>query len=91
MSAASTVSADGSVVVGRSLITSAPGSERAFRWTTQQRRMEDIREVFLARGVTSVQDWILQSAVDVSADGRVIVGVGRNPSRQFEAWLAVLP
>ena len=59
MSAASAVSADGSVVVGRSLITSATGSERAFRWTTQQRRMEDIREVLLARGVTSVQDWIL--------------------------------
>jgi hypothetical protein len=53
--------------------------------------MEDIREVPFARGVTSVQDWILPSAVDVSADGRVIVGVGRNPSRQFEAWLAVLP
>jgi probable HAF family extracellular repeat protein len=91
MSAASAVSADGSVVVGRSLITSSTGSERAFRWTAQQRRMEDVREALLARGVTSVQNWILISAVDVSADGRVIVGFGRNPSLQFEAWLAVLP
>lgn len=91
LSAASAVSADGSVIVGRSLITSFTGSERAFRWTTGTGKMEDVQRLLIDRGVTAVQGWILTTAVDVSADGKVIVGWGLNPDRRFEAWRAVLP
>jgi hypothetical protein len=38
-----------------------------------------------------VEGWILMSAVSVSSDGTVIAGYGRNPTRQFEAFGAVLP
>jgi probable HAF family extracellular repeat protein len=89
-SAAFAVSADGSVIVGQSLITSALGSERAFRWTTRK-QMQDLKRELLDHGVKSVENWILLSAADVSADGTVIVGYGRNPNKNFEAWVAVLP
>jgi probable HAF family extracellular repeat protein len=90
MSAASATSADGSVIVGRSLITSALGSERAFRWTTKN-QMQDLRRELLNAGVTAVQNWVLITATSVSADGTVIVGYGRNPNKQWEAFRAVLP
>ena len=90
MSAAFAASADASVIVGQSLITTALGSERAFRWTTKK-QMQDLRRELLEHGVTAVQDWILLAALSVSADGTVIVGYGRNPNKQFEAWRAVLP
>lgn len=90
MSAAFAVSADGSVAVGQSLTTSSTGSERAFRWTSGT-RMEDVKEALIDRGVTKVNGWVLLRALDVSADGKVIAGVGRNPDGFFEAWVAVLP
>lgn len=90
MSAAFASSADGSVIVGQSLITSALGSERAFRWTTRK-QMQDLRQELLDQGVTAVQNWTLTAALGVSAGGTVIVGYGRNPNKQFEGWRAVLP
>lgn len=38
-----------------------------------------------------MQSWTLTTASRVSADGTVIVGVGRNPSGQWEAFRATLP
>ncbi len=90
MSAAYDASLNGTVVVGKSLINSSSASERAFRWTTRK-KMQDLRRELLDAGVTSVQNWILLSATDVSYDGTVIVGYGLNPNRQYEAWRAVLP
>ena len=90
MSAAFAASANASVIVGQSLIPTALGSERAFRWTTRK-QMQDLRQELLNQGVTGVQNWILTAALAVSADGTVIVGYGRNPNKQFEAWRAVLP
>ncbi|HLA64640.1 MAG TPA: T9SS type A sorting domain-containing protein, partial [Rhodothermales bacterium] len=34
--------------------------------------------------------WELRGATGVSADGRIVVGWGRNPQGEFEAWRAVL-
>jgi hypothetical protein len=76
--------------VGKSLTTSSSGSERAFRWTSRK-RLQDLRQELLKAGVTSVQNWTLLAATSVSHDGTVIVGYGRNPNRQYEAWRAVLP
>lgn len=90
MSAAYRVSDDGSVIVGTSLTTSSSVSNHAFRWTTT-RQMQDLQQELLNAGVTAVQNWILFTANDVSADGTVIVGYGLNPTRQWEAFRAVLP
>jgi probable HAF family extracellular repeat protein len=91
MSAAFDVSGNGAVIVGQSLLTSALGTERAFRWTAQT-GMRDLRQLLMEAGVTEVQAWrSLRAALAVSKDGRVIVGYGRNPDNLWEAWRAVLP
>lgn len=38
-----------------------------------------------------LEAWTLETAVDISADGRTIVGFGTNPSGQLEAWGVVIP
>jgi hypothetical protein len=53
--------------------------------------MQDLRHELLNLGVSTVSDWILLGATGVSADGTVIVGEGLNPTRQREAFRAVLP
>ena len=35
--------------------------------------------------------WRLDAALAISSDGRAIVGYGRNPSGNLEAWIAVIP
>lgn len=34
--------------------------------------------------------WQLTEATDISADGRTIVGIGKNPGFQDEGWVAVI-
>jgi hypothetical protein len=72
------------------LTTSSSASEAAFRWTTTK-KMQNLKRALLDGGVTSVQNWTLTTASRVSADGTVIVGFGLNPTRQWEAFRAVLP
>jgi probable HAF family extracellular repeat protein len=89
IAAAFDVSSDGSVVVGKSLTSSISTSERAFRWTTTM-QLQDLQQALQAADVSAVSNWKLQAATGVSADGTVIVGWGRNPSGQQEAFRAVL-
>jgi probable HAF family extracellular repeat protein len=90
MAAAYNVSDDGSVVVGRALTSGNSASDRAFRWTPKK-GMQNLQELLVKAGVTSVSGWILLGATGVSADGTVIVGEGINPAKQREAFRAVLP
>jgi probable HAF family extracellular repeat protein len=83
-SIARSVSADGSVVVGESH-ADASGAQ-AFRWTMSD-GMKSVRQLLIDAGV-DMAGWTLFSAQGVSADGRVVVGFGRNPSGVTEAWLA---
>jgi probable HAF family extracellular repeat protein len=84
---AGAMSADGSTIVG--LDSSGEASE-AFFWTPSSGVVK-LQDYLLANGVVEVQDWTLNSAIDVSADGRTILGVGANPLGQTEAWLATIP
>jgi uncharacterized membrane protein len=84
------VSDNGSVIVGRALTTSSSASEAAFRWTPTK-KMQNFKRELLDAGVTSVQNWTLTTASRVSGDGTVVVGFGRNPSGQWEAFRAVPP
>jgi probable HAF family extracellular repeat protein len=81
------ISADGSTIVG--LDGSGEASEAIF-WTPSS-GVVNLREYLLSNGFASVKDWKLTSAIDVSADGRTIVGVGDNPQGQREAWIATIP
>lgn len=79
-------SADGSVVVGSAAIER--GGE-AFVWDASH-GMRSIAQVLTSAGV-DLFGWTLTSAVGVSADGRIVVGNGLDPSSQFSGWIATLP
>ena len=87
-SEASNVTADGSIVVGRGRI--AAGDE-AFLWNATD-GMRSLRDVLINsfRLGASLAGWTLTSANDISADGQFIVGSGRNPNGDSEAWIARL-
>ncbi len=80
------VSADGSVVVGRS---SVGNTTEAFIWTSAE-GMRPLSAVLAAAGA-DVSGWNIRSAFGISDDGRVVCGSGINPSGQIEGWVAVLP
>jgi probable HAF family extracellular repeat protein len=81
------INADGSVIVGSDR---AMGKYDAFFWT-QSTGIVNLRESLLAGGVDEVRGWNLLAAIDVSADGRTIVGVGDSPLGRREGWVATIP
>ena len=85
-STASAVSADGSVVVGRSVSAS---EYEPFIWDSTH-GMREVDEVLTALGA-DLTGWTLESADGISADGLTIVGYGINPDGNQEAWIANLP
>jgi uncharacterized membrane protein len=85
------VSADGTVVVGQSNTGAGPpGHFEAFIWTADTEMLR-IVDVLQWRGVDATNDWLLQVATGVSADGKTITGHGINPSGENEAWIAHIP
>jgi probable HAF family extracellular repeat protein len=89
-SAATDVSADGSVVVGSSRTDSMVGLRtEAFIWTeaTGIKKLQDTLENDFGLNLSG---WTLTEATSISADGRTIVGTGRNPAGDQEAWVATL-
>jgi probable HAF family extracellular repeat protein len=87
-SRAMAVSANGSVVVGRNWVTAR--SSVAFIWTAT-RGMRNLNDVLIDDFGLDLTGWTLLEARDISADGRVIVGEGRDPSGRGQGWVAVLP
>jgi probable HAF family extracellular repeat protein len=88
-SEALSVSADGTVVVGRGAFAGCPGFEcvwEAFIWTPDggMRTLKGFLEGELALDLTG---WTLLEARGVSDDGLTIVGVGRNPNGELEGWV----
>jgi uncharacterized membrane protein len=75
------VNGDGSVVVGWGF--------GAFIWD-DSRGMRDLQYALESEFGLDLTGWRLDRATGVSADGRVIVGYGRNPTGDQEAWVAVL-
>ena len=83
-SCAYAVSADGSLVVGRS-------NFGAFLWDDAH-GMRDLNKLLVGGGL-NLQGGTLTSARDVSFDGQtiVIVGEGWGSDGSWEAWMAVIP
>ncbi len=82
------VSDDGSVVVGGVAIPSGPYCD-AFLWTAET-GMQSVTDVLTSLGVDCT-GWDLYLATDISADGRTIVGAGRDPSGNQQGWIATIP
>ncbi|NCR77596.1 MAG: PEP-CTERM sorting domain-containing protein [Microcystis aeruginosa K13-06] len=80
------VSADGSVVVGSSSGANGGG---AFIWNSAQ-GMRSLQQVLTNDYGLDLTGWFLQQANAISADGLTVVGEGRNPSGNTEAWIARL-
>jgi probable HAF family extracellular repeat protein len=86
-SAANAVSGDGRIVVGYG--TTTQGSE-AFIWDVA-RGMRKLRDVLVNEFGLDLAGWTLEEAHDISFDGTTIVGRGRNPLGQTEAWVTRIP
>jgi probable HAF family extracellular repeat protein len=82
------VSADGSVVVGYSATDPFTGAE-AFIWNSAQ-GMRSLQQVLTNDYGLDLTGWSLNRANAISADGLTVVGEGRNPSGNTEAWIARL-
>jgi uncharacterized membrane protein len=80
---------DGSIVVGGSRVNQSSSTYEAFIWTQAvgMRRLDDV----LQEAGVDLGGWRLQAAHGISADGTVIVGNGRNPAGNTEAFRAVIP
>ena len=81
------ISADGRVIVGNA--DSGGPSLEPFVWIESE-GMFSLTDWLEADGV-DLEGWVLRSALDVSADGRTIVGMGTNPDGFTEAWIATIP
>jgi probable HAF family extracellular repeat protein len=89
-SAAKGIAADGSIIVGHSGGSSGAPLGLAFIWD-ETHGMRNLKDVLVDECDLDLSDWQLNYAMDVSADGRVIVGFGTNPSGEREAWVATIP
>src|SRR5690606_31878221 len=78
------VSDDGTIVVGRDW--SVRLGDQAVIWDAAG-TMQPLSTLLRSLGI-DLTGWKLSEAMDVSADGRTIVGYGTNPSGKREAWIA---
>jgi uncharacterized membrane protein len=79
------VSRGGEVILGYYSI----GYDRACFWTDEGVR--DLQDYLVTEAGLDLTGWTLYRAVAVSADGRTLVGVGRDPEGGYEGWVAHLP
>ncbi len=90
-SQATAVSEDGSVVVGWSYWAAAPNQDSgsaAFIWS-ESSGMVHLKDVLENEFGVDLTGWSLRAAIDMSADGKVIVGHGwLNPNNRV--WIARL-
>lgn len=82
------VSADGSRIVGSSVLNGTTTS--AIFWD-QAHGFRDLKQFLMSQGIQGLGGWQLWEATGVSADGHTIVGRGRNPIGREEAWIAIIP
>lgn len=80
------VSGDGAIVAGWSR---GSGTQRAFIWD-EVNGMRDVAEFLRADLGLDLSGWSLVTVSGVSADGKVLVGLGINPQGGAEAWMAEL-
>ena len=77
------LSFDGSVVVGQE-------NGQAFIWD-ESNGLRLLQEVLETDYGLDLSGWQLREATGISDDGSIIVGIGKNPNSDTEAWMATLP
>ncbi len=87
-SKATATSADGSIVVGNSYGATDPDASPAFIWDLAH-GMRPLIDFLGENGVT-IPGWSVITVYGITPHGRALVGVGRNPTGQYEAWLVSL-
>jgi uncharacterized membrane protein len=88
-SQATAVSADGAIVAGSSG-PSLVANRRAFLWDAAN-GMRALQGELESQLGAPLDGWTLLEAHDLSPDGTIVVGTGRNPEGASEAFLARLP
>jgi probable HAF family extracellular repeat protein len=78
---------NGKIIVGGSF--SGPTDSRAFIWDSTH-GMRDLQTVLQSDYGLNLSGWVLNNAFGISDNGNVIVGNGKNPSGQQEAFRVVL-
>jgi uncharacterized membrane protein len=68
-----------------------PIEGNAILYSSQAKKAILIKDLLLAKGVTSVTGWQLEEATSISDDGTVIVGSGVDPLGRRMYWQATLP
>lgn len=87
-SQATTVSADGSTIIGNVVLN---GSATAFYWT-QSGDKQLLVDVLREAGLTDdLSGWIVTSVAGISADGRTLAGTGTDAGGRVRAFRAQLP
>ncbi|MFN0010411.1 MAG: hypothetical protein ACKVS8_02075 [Phycisphaerales bacterium] len=81
-------SGDGRIIVGYATSNDPTADGEAVAWT--YRGVMPIKAALTSAGVDTA-GWSLFWANAVSADGRIVVGYGRDPQGRTQAWRAVLP
>ena len=84
------ISADGSLIVGRSTFGTDWTNSRAFVWD-EVNGMWDLEPWLTDHLGLDLAGWTLTSATCISADGKVIVGSATHPSGLDGCWRAVIP
>ncbi|MDX2118427.1 MAG: GC-type dockerin domain-anchored protein [Planctomycetota bacterium] len=85
------VTDDGNTVVGRGRLVGASTPVEAIIWrNSAPTKFQLLKSVLVSEyGVANLTGWTLKRANAISADGKVIVGEGTNPSGQTEAWAVI--
>ncbi len=63
----------------------------AFIWVNGTGKMQKLTTYLTEAGITGFEGWQLVVANSVSPDGKILAGVGINPSGLVEGWIAKLP
>lgn len=63
------------------------GDQEAFIWT-RENRMVSLAAYLGARGVKLPEGMVLTAALDISADGNTVVGLGRDKDWKLRYWIA---
>jgi len=85
------VTDDGNTVVGRGRLVGASTPVEAIIWrNSAPTKFQLLKSVLVSEfGVANLTGWTLRRANAISADGKVIVGDGTNPSGQNEAFVVI--
>ena len=82
------LSGDGAIIVGSLWVSSV--NRQAVLWS-EDAGLQNLKDVLESDYSLDLSGWTLESATDISVDGKTIVGFGTNPFGQTEGWIAVVP